>query len=73
MLRIAMDVGGTFTDAVAARDDGELLVMKLKSTPDTLEKYASARNFRFRFWRVSLKSYSTSRLAEIEAGSIWRS
>ena len=61
-----MDVGGTFTDAVAPRDDGELLV-----TPDTLEKYASARNFRFRFWHVSLKSYSTSRLAETEAGSIW--
>ena len=42
MLGIAMDVGGTFTDAVAPRDDGELLVMKLKSTPDTLEKRVRA-------------------------------
>lgn len=38
MLRVAVDVGGTFTDAVAARDNGDLLVMKLRSTPDTPEE-----------------------------------
>lgn len=38
MLRVAVDVGGTFTDAVAATDNGDLLVMKLRSTPDTPEE-----------------------------------
>lgn len=38
MTRVAVDVGGTFTDAVAVGDDGEFLVMKLKSTPEAPEQ-----------------------------------
>jgi N-methylhydantoinase A len=36
-LRLAVDIGGTFTDAVAALDDGSLLVAKIRSTPKTPE------------------------------------
>lgn len=38
MLRVAVDVGGTFTDAVAAEDDGRLLVVKIRSTPKAPEE-----------------------------------
>ena len=38
MLRVAVDVGGTFTDAVAAKDDGRLLVVKIRSTPKAPEE-----------------------------------
>lgn len=33
-VRIGVDVGGTFTDIVLAREDGSLLVSKVSSTPD---------------------------------------
>lgn len=36
-MRVAVDVGGTFTDAVAAKDDGRLLVVKIRSTPKAPE------------------------------------
>ena len=32
--RIGVDIGGTFTDIVLAREDGRLLVSKVSSTPD---------------------------------------
>lgn len=38
MLRVAVDVGGTFTDAVAAKDDGKLLIAKIRSTPKAPEE-----------------------------------
>ena len=37
-MRIAVDVGGTFTDAVAEAEDGRILVMKLRSTPQAPEE-----------------------------------
>jgi N-methylhydantoinase A len=33
-VRIGVDIGGTFTDIVLAREDGSLLVSKVSSTPD---------------------------------------
>jgi len=36
--RVAVDVGGTFTDAVASNDEGELFVLKIKSTPAAPEE-----------------------------------
>ena len=33
-VRIGVDIGGTFTDIVLAREDGRLLVSKVSSTPD---------------------------------------
>lgn len=36
MLRIAVDVGGTFTDVVASRDDEQIFVTKVPSTPTQL-------------------------------------
>jgi len=33
LLKIAVDVGGTFTDTVAADDTGKLFVLKIRSTP----------------------------------------
>lgn len=38
MVRIAVDVGGTFTDAVAIQDDGKITVSKIKSTPVSPEE-----------------------------------
>jgi N-methylhydantoinase A len=38
MIRLAVDVGGTFTDAVAAIDNNRILVMKLRSTPEAPEE-----------------------------------
>jgi len=37
LLRIAVDVGGTFTDAIASEDDGRLLIAKIRSTPKSPE------------------------------------
>ncbi len=37
-MRVAVDVGGTFTDAVAANDEGQLFVVKAKSTPASPEQ-----------------------------------
>ena len=36
MLRIAVDVGGTFTDVVALREDGQIFVTKVPTTPSQL-------------------------------------
>lgn len=38
MLRIAVDVGGTFTDAIASEEDGRLLTVKIRSTPKSPEE-----------------------------------
>src|SRR5687768_15603322 len=32
-VRIGVDIGGTFTDIVVARDDGSVLISKVSSTP----------------------------------------
>jgi len=37
-LRIAVDVGGTFTDAVASEENGKLLIAKIRSTPKAPEE-----------------------------------
>ena len=46
MLRIAFDIGGTFTDVVARRPDGALVSHKLLS--ENPERYADAEDYRAR-------------------------
>jgi len=35
-MQIGVDIGGTFTDIVALRDDGELVLTKVPTTPQNL-------------------------------------
>lgn len=41
--RVGCDIGGTFTDIVLTRSDGQVFVNKTSTTPDKLSWHASQR------------------------------